>query len=196
MGGFKRVAAALELAFLPARRGRSAAGAWSPGDVQSPLALVQFGSSQHPVSISQAPLPVGSGSPPPHHRDRHANGDEAGACRPEREGRAARLTAEQRVRSGEDASDSLGTEVSNEPPLRKTALRGRRSRLVLQTAPQGRGLGALAASSSGTCKEPRSGPAAPLPIPAGRPPFTIAMRGAAAGLGASLQLKQASYIPK
>ena len=55
MGGFKRVAAALELAYLPARRGRSAAGAWSPGDVQSPLALVQFGSSQHTVSISEVP---------------------------------------------------------------------------------------------------------------------------------------------
>lgn len=163
MGGFKRVAAALELAFLPARRGRSAAGAWSPGDVQSPLALVQFGSSQHPVSISQAPLPVGSGSPPPHRRDRHANGDEAEACRPERERRAARLTAEQRVRSGEDASDSLGTEVSNEPPLRKTALRGRRSRLVLQTAPQGRGLSALAASKSGTYEDPKRGGSSRLP---------------------------------
>lgn len=55
MGGFKRVAAALELAHLPARRGRSAAGAWSPGDVQSPLALVQFGSSQRSVSISEVP---------------------------------------------------------------------------------------------------------------------------------------------
>lgn len=55
MGGFKRVAVALELAYLPARRGRSAAGAWSPGDVQSPLALVQFGSSHHTVSISEVP---------------------------------------------------------------------------------------------------------------------------------------------
>ncbi|EIE21284.1 hypothetical protein COCSUDRAFT_48336 [Coccomyxa subellipsoidea C-169] len=99
MGGFKRVAAALELAFLPARRGRSAAGAWSPGDVQSPLALVQFGSSQHPVSISEAPLPVPPGSPLPGCQDRNASGDGDAAAGPERERRAARLEAEREVRA-------------------------------------------------------------------------------------------------
>ncbi|KAK9901992.1 hypothetical protein WJX75_000516 [Coccomyxa subellipsoidea] len=61
MGGFKRVAAALEPAFLPARRGRSAAGAWSPGDVQSPLALVQFGSSRPPFTIAMRGAAAGLG---------------------------------------------------------------------------------------------------------------------------------------
>ena len=45
MGGFKRVAAALELAYLPARPGRSQATAWSPEKAHPSLTLVQFSSS-------------------------------------------------------------------------------------------------------------------------------------------------------
>ncbi len=166
MGGFKRVAAALELAFLPARRGRSAAGAWSPGDVQSPLALVQFGSSQHPVSISEAPLLVPPGSPLPGCQDRNASGEGDAAAGPEREHRAARLEAEREVRSG-GGSDSLGTEVSNEQLLHRTALQARRGRAAMLEA------------------TPRRNIALGSPIPTGRPPFTIGMRtgSGAAGLG-------------
>ena len=49
MGGFKRVARALDLAYLRARQGRSETVAWSPSDAARNLTLVQFsGASRAP----------------------------------------------------------------------------------------------------------------------------------------------------
>ena len=42
MGGYRRVAAALELEYLPPKRGRGASAPWSPDRADSELALVQF----------------------------------------------------------------------------------------------------------------------------------------------------------
>ena len=42
MGGFKRVAAALELEYLRPRRGRGSSQPWSPDSATPELALVQF----------------------------------------------------------------------------------------------------------------------------------------------------------
>ena len=42
MGGYRRVATALELEYLPPKRGRGASAPWSPDRADSELALVQF----------------------------------------------------------------------------------------------------------------------------------------------------------
>ncbi|BDA51113.1 probable low molecular weight phosphotyrosine protein phosphatase at N-terminal half [Coccomyxa sp. Obi] len=203
MGGFKRVAAALELAYLPARRGRSAAGAWSPGDVQSPLALVQFGSSQHTISISKAPLPTS----PAGFQHAASEGSKAASGRSgqERERRAAQLSVEQRARSGGE-SESLGREVSHDAPRpldggarprragREAAegtpqqtgqnpAPGSRRRVVPKATQLETGRRAVSTRGSGFPGKTSTGGATAVPIPLGRPPFAIAMRGAAAGLG-------------
>ncbi|CAL8466218.1 g5754 [Coccomyxa elongata] len=209
MGGFKRVAAALELAYLPARRGRSAAGAWSPGDVQAPLALVQFGSSQHTVSISEAPLPTSSADV-----QRTAPEDSkatSGHSGQERERRTAQLEVEQRARSA-GVSESLGTEVSHNAPqpldgarLRRagraaaegtpqqtgqTTAPGSRRRLVPKATQLETGRRGVSTRGSGLPGDNNTGGATAMPIPLGRPPFAIAMRGAAAGLGVLSQQRE------
>ena len=58
MGGFKRVAAALELEYLHPRRGRGSSQPWSPDSAASELALVQFSQG----SAQRASAPNGNSS--------------------------------------------------------------------------------------------------------------------------------------
>lgn len=204
MGGFKKVAAALDLAFLPARRGRSAARAWSPSDAHSQLALVAFGSSQHPVSISRAPLPgppaVSSPSSGPHRRNEDSDGsaEEASPSGLERERRFARLAVEQRARSG-SAADSLGAEVSTQSPPDSRGNPQQRPARRVASAKNGlhRDTESCHVPAGGIGREgvgQSVGGAAAMPIPMGRPPFAIGMRGAVAGLGEQPLLPQQIYM--
>ena len=177
MGGFKRVAAALELAHLRARTGRSAAGAWSPDTATSSLTLVQFPSAAR--TAEQAP---GSNSA----RTQPATGEPAVLLRPAAvlarslsEGEARVLAQEQQALASEPsaveestAHAAMNGAAQAAPAAERTAVQavGRRSSSrVNLLAPDGR--------------PPVRTAAQDLPFSLARPPATVGRRGAAPGWG-------------